>query len=99
MKLDNIETLFNPIKDPQYDTEYMNSDPENPHWTPVHRYPLGFLQTVGNVQAGGIPYCFHKTVAAVNKAEQKDLNECMDDTDDTDDDESRESQLTYHIPT
>ena len=65
MSVKDIESLFNPSES-QDNMEYTKGDTENPHWTKVYRYPLGFLRNVGNVEASGVPYCFHKAIANVN---------------------------------
>ncbi len=49
MSLKDIESLFNPSES-QDNMEYTKGDTENPHWTKVYRYPLGFLCNVRNVE-------------------------------------------------
>ena len=42
MSVKDIESLFNPSES-QDNMEYTKGDTENPHWTKVYRYPLGFF--------------------------------------------------------
>ena len=76
MDLEKVQVLFNPggqlhrvnnddedEDNPDFDTSAL---PES-HFVNVNVYPLGFLRTVGNVQATGVPHCFYPILTDVNQ--------------------------------
>jgi hypothetical protein len=74
--LEKVQALFNPggqlhrtvndndnDNDPDFDTSAL---PES-HFVNVDVYPLGFLRTVGNVQATGVPHSFYPVITDINQ--------------------------------
>lgn len=67
LKLPTIQALFNPNpQDDGFDDNFDLTQPQRPHFVKVDVYPLGFLKTAGNIQAGGVPHCFYPTIARIN---------------------------------
>lgn len=69
MDLENIQALFSPGA-PTLLYDGSDDDYATPEALPtkVEVYPLGFLRTVGNLQATGPPHCLHPTLKKINKS-------------------------------
>ncbi|KAI9433362.1 hypothetical protein H4582DRAFT_2061155 [Lactarius indigo] len=76
MDLENVQNLFHPSREyPLSEEERMEEFDELRESTGrVDVYPLGFLRTVGNVQAEGIPPCFYKGIREISKKVRVDPN-------------------------
>ena len=72
MDLQNIQALFNSDEYfPNDDNDLIDSNsPEThqAHHVNVDAYPLGFLRVAGNIQASGVPQCFHPIIREVNES-------------------------------
>ncbi|KAH8978533.1 hypothetical protein EDB86DRAFT_2836679 [Lactarius hatsudake] len=68
MDLVNVHNLFHPSREyPLSEDDRMEEyDELRPETGRVDVYPLGFLRTVGNVQAEGIPPCFYKGIKEIS---------------------------------
>ena len=71
MNLENIQALFSPSALPLLDdddgSDYDFPTPQTQP-TKLEVYPLGFLRTVGNLQATGPPHCLYPALSRINKA-------------------------------
>jgi hypothetical protein len=67
MDLENIDPLFNRTDTEQTDDNDAGSAPPVGHRVKINAYPLGFLRVAGNIQANGIPHCFHPTITQINE--------------------------------
>ncbi|KAH8982112.1 hypothetical protein EDB86DRAFT_3086416 [Lactarius hatsudake] len=76
MDLVNMHDLFHPSWEyPLSEDDRMEEyDKLRPETRRVDVYPLGFLQTVGNVQAEGIPPCFYKGIKEISSKVHADPN-------------------------
>ncbi|KAH9028468.1 hypothetical protein EDB83DRAFT_2678647 [Lactarius deliciosus] len=76
MDLVNVHTLFHPEREyPLSEEDRMEEfDELRPETGRVDVYPLGFLRTVGNVQAEGIPPCFYKGIREISSKVRVDPN-------------------------
>ncbi|KAI9429358.1 hypothetical protein H4582DRAFT_2150251 [Lactarius indigo] len=76
MNLEKIHSLFNPDQGYSADAdELFGQDLTKYDIINVDVYPLGFLRTAGNVQASGIPPCFYRAIAEINKSVCKEEDE------------------------
>jgi hypothetical protein len=90
MDLSNIQALFSSglRRQVMYDDDPSSSDDDAAMWqqkeaTKVEGYPLGFLRTVGNVQATGAPHCLYPTLGKINKCVRKVGDRASDGTDES----------------
>ncbi|KAH8980171.1 hypothetical protein EDB86DRAFT_3088142 [Lactarius hatsudake] len=76
MDLVNVHNLFHPSREyPLSEDDRMEEyDELRPETGRVDVYPLGFLRTVGNVQAEGIPPCFYKGIKEISSKVRADPN-------------------------
>ncbi|KAH8979153.1 hypothetical protein EDB86DRAFT_3089374 [Lactarius hatsudake] len=76
MDLVNVHNLFHPSWEyPLSEDDRMEEyDELRPETRRVDVYPLGFLRTVGNVQAEGIPLCFYKGIKEISSKVRADPN-------------------------
>ncbi|KAI9430768.1 hypothetical protein H4582DRAFT_2103578 [Lactarius indigo] len=76
MNLEKIHSLFNPDQGYSADADKLfGQDLTKYDIINVDVYPLGFLRTAGNVQASGIPPCFYRAIAEINKSVCKEEDE------------------------
>ncbi|KAH9028272.1 hypothetical protein EDB85DRAFT_2147990 [Lactarius pseudohatsudake] len=76
MDLTNVHSLFHPEREyPLSEEDRMEEyDELRPETGRVDVYPLGFLRTVGNVQAEGIPPCFYSGIREISSKVRADPN-------------------------
>ena len=85
INLENIQTLFSLGAPRLLDDDYDSDDDfptAHPQPTKVQVYPLGFLRTVGNLQATGPPNCLYPTLSRINKAVREPLRRPVYGSDD-----------------
>lgn len=72
--LENIQSLFNPYSSTtDSDDSSSSSAAFVDHSIHIDAYPLGFLKSVGNIQASGIPHCFYPVLKEINTSVGKSL--------------------------
>jgi hypothetical protein len=70
VNLATVQALFDPYTSSNHDPENsstVSSELDDAYAPKVDVYPLGFLRTVGNLQANGIPPCFYPLVTEINQ--------------------------------
>lgn len=75
MDLNNIQALFNPPVNNR-DDDLIGSPPPEERYVNINinAYPLGFLRVAGNIQASGIPHCFHRVITKINQKVRRELD-------------------------
>jgi hypothetical protein len=77
MNLETVQGFFNPDPPPpRYDDdpEEMDSVVNEGSGVDINVYPLGYLRTIGNVQANGVPHCLYRKLTEVNQKVRNDPN-------------------------
>lgn len=87
VNLEHIQALFNPGEAYVDDSDDEESPPPfQDEYVNIDAYPLAFLRTAGNIQAGGIPHCFYGKLKEISQNVRRPLPRGV--IDEEDDEES-----------